>query len=89
MEPKLLEYYGMDFSGFHDLLIKNKKKLKAGYNPKVRGNKELLEDEFNRSAAKIKQFDTRIKETDSQIDSVVYELYGLTEEEIKIVEGAS
>ncbi len=86
---KLLEYYGMDFSGFHDLLIKNKKKLKAGYNPKVRGNKELLEDEFNRSAAKIKQFDTRIKETDSQIDSVVYELYGLTEEEIKIVEGAS
>lgn len=26
--------------------------------------------------------------TDSQIDALAYELYGLTEEEIKIVEGA-
>jgi hypothetical protein len=29
----------------------------------------------------------RIKITDDQIDSLVYELYGLNEEEIKIVEG--
>ena len=86
---KLQEYYGMDFSGFHDLLIKNKKKLKAGYNPRGRENKELLEDEFNRSADKIRQFDARIEETDRQIDALVYKLYGLTEEEIKIVESGS
>ncbi len=30
-----------------------------------------------------------IEETDKQIDQLVYELYGLTEEEIKIVEGGS
>ena len=30
----------------------------------------------------------QIEATDSQIDALVYELYGLTEEEIKIVEGA-
>jgi len=29
----------------------------------------------------------RIDSTDRQIDKLVYELYGLTEEEIKIVEG--
>ncbi len=29
----------------------------------------------------------QIDETDRQIDNLVYELYGLTEEEIKIVEG--
>jgi type II restriction/modification system DNA methylase subunit YeeA len=29
----------------------------------------------------------RIDATDKQIDLLVYELYGLTEEEIKIVEG--
>ena len=29
----------------------------------------------------------RIQTTDAQIDRLVYELYGLTEEEIKIVEG--
>jgi len=30
----------------------------------------------------------QIDATDKQIDALVYELYGLTEEEIKIVEGA-
>jgi len=30
----------------------------------------------------------QIEATDRQIDALVYELYGLTEEEIKIVEGA-
>ncbi len=29
----------------------------------------------------------QIQSTDRQIDKLVYELYGLTEEEIKIVEG--
>jgi hypothetical protein len=29
----------------------------------------------------------QIQATDAQIDRLVYELYGLTEEEIKIVEG--
>ncbi len=32
-------------------------------------------------------FARRIDSTDRQIDKLVYELYGLTEEEIKIVEG--
>jgi predicted nucleic acid-binding Zn-ribbon protein len=31
----------------------------------------------------------QIEATDRQIDSLVYELYGLTEEEIRIVEGAT
>jgi type II restriction/modification system DNA methylase subunit YeeA len=29
----------------------------------------------------------QIEDTDRQIDALVYELYGLTEEEIRIVEG--
>lgn len=29
----------------------------------------------------------QINETDTEIDAMVYELYGLSEEEIKIVEG--
>ena len=31
----------------------------------------------------------QVKEYEKQIDRMVYELYGLTEEEIKIVEGAT
>ena len=30
-----------------------------------------------------------IESTDAQIDRLVYELYGLTEEEVKIVEGGA
>lgn len=32
--------------------------------------------------------DYKIDKTDKEIDLMVYELYGLTEEEIKIVEGS-
>ncbi len=33
------------------------------------------------------EFQCRIAATDRQIDRLVYDLYGLTEEEIRIVEG--
>ncbi|MCX6844347.1 MAG: hypothetical protein NTX53_18965 [candidate division WOR-3 bacterium] len=33
--------------------------------------------------------DQKLAITDKQIDALVYELYGLTEEEIRIVEGAT
>ncbi len=36
----------------------------------------------------LKQLETQITTTDRQIDRLVYELYGLTEEEVAIVEGA-
>jgi hypothetical protein len=34
-------------------------------------------------------YERQIKIVDTQIDRLVYELYGLTEEEIKVVEGHS
>jgi hypothetical protein len=34
------------------------------------------------------RFECQIHATDRQIDALVYDLYGLTEEEIKIVEGS-
>ncbi|MBI5325376.1 MAG: hypothetical protein HZB41_08930 [Ignavibacteriae bacterium] len=36
---------------------------------------------------KIKLASNQIESTDRQIDKLVYELYALTEEEIKVVEG--
>jgi len=39
------------------------------------------------AAAGITMLQRRIAATDRQIDCLVYELYGLTEEEIRIVEG--
>ena len=44
---------------------------------------ELFED-YKRQAQTLK---SEIEKTDKEIDQMVNELYGLTEEEIKIVEG--
>ncbi len=40
-----------------------------------------------RSAKSHKALERQISATDTQIDRLVYDLYGLTDEEIKIVEG--
>lgn len=42
---------------------------------------------FNEQKEKAQNLKTEINKTDNEIDKMVYELYGLTEEEIKIVEG--
>jgi len=47
-------------------------------------NKELQKSKLPAEQEQLKQ---RITYTDKKIDALVYELYGLTEEEIKVVEG--
>jgi type I restriction-modification system DNA methylase subunit len=85
---KLQEYYNLDFAEFHAILVNNKKKLKEGYNPSARETKGLLSKEFQSSVSRIKAMAVKIEETDKLIDAMVYKLYDLTEEEIKIVEGS-
>lgn len=46
-----------------------------------------LKAEFEGSLRKLLPLRERIKQTDELIDAVVYKLYGLTEEEIRIGEG--
>jgi hypothetical protein len=42
---------------------------------------------FNEQKSKAQALQTDISRLDREIDALVYELYGLTEEEIRIVEG--
>jgi len=65
---------------FIDELRKKKVDIKS------RKNREYLEREFNESLAIIKPLLKEIEETDNEIDQMVYELYGLTDDEIKIIE---
>ena len=44
------------------------------------------EEYFNEQKSKAQTLKSEIEKTDKEIDQMVYELYGLTEEEIKIVE---
>lgn len=45
-------------------------------------------DYFNAQKAKVQTLQQEVDALDKQIDKMVYELYGLTEEEIGIVEGS-
>ena len=81
------EYYANDFTKIVDVLVKNKSKIKVGYNPKSPTNRKNLEAWHIDSCTKLKPLMTKIDATDALIDQIVYKLYGLTEEEIAIVEG--
>jgi hypothetical protein len=45
-------------------------------------------DLFEENKEKAQTLQTQITQTDKEIDAMVYELYGLTEGEIKIVENS-
>jgi type I restriction-modification system DNA methylase subunit len=84
-KTKLQVYYEHDYESFLAVLKKNKKKL--AIDPSRREPAEALRAEFEGSLGKLGPMRERIRQTDELIDQVVYRLYGLTEEEIGIVEG--
>lgn len=78
------EYHENNFEKLIEVLKKNKKKIPI--NLSNRDFQMNFEDEFNKSRAKLNPLMKKIESTDKLIDQIVYKLYGLTEEEIKIVE---
>jgi hypothetical protein len=84
-KTKIQNYYEHDYDGLLAVLKKNKKKL--AIDPARREPGEALRAEFEGSLGKLLPLLERIRQTDELIDAVVYRLYGLTEEEIRIVEG--
>jgi hypothetical protein len=84
-KTKLQNYYQYDYQSLMAMLKKNHKKLSI--DPARREPAEALRAEFESSMGKLGPLLQRIERTDRLIDDVVYKLYGLTEEEIRIVEG--
>lgn len=76
---KLDIFYDFDFKIFVSELKKQKVKLSLV-------QQDEWEEYFNSYKSEINQLQSEIERTDREIDQMVYELYGLTEEEIKIVE---
>jgi len=68
-----------------DVLRKNKRKVRV--DPSSRTFQEALAREYTASLDKLLPLKARLAFTDRLIDLIVYRLYGLTEEEIGIVEG--
>ena len=77
----------LSFEDFWKILGKNKMKIQA--NLKSRELYENVRSEYEKSLSKLLPLKENIRKTDWLIDQIVYKLYGLTEAEIKIVEGRS
>ena len=80
LTTKLQDWYLLKFSEF----LKELKKLKIKLSLKDEIEWEEIFLEKKEEAEKVKN---EIEMTDKEIDKIVYELYGLSEEEIKIIEG--
>lgn len=85
-KTKIRDYPSLE-DGVDELLeILKQNKRKLGANPSSREFQEAVKREYEKSLGKLKPLLARIEATDRLIDQIVYRLYGLTPEEIKVVE---
>jgi len=90
-KTKVKEYWkgDVEWEGFLGALEQNTRAIQSakGVDVTRREPQETMHTEFQASVAKLRPLLECIELTDKLIDQVVYKLYGLTEEEIAIVEG--
>lgn len=67
----------------------SKWKYNSGAIFKTMNHKTEWMQHFENEKAKAKAIQTVIDTTDKEIDQMIYQLYGLTEDEIKIVKGTN
>ncbi len=80
-------YFNLPLDDLLGILKKNRRTIPI--DPSSRNFQESVEREFTASLAKLTPLLAHIQGTDTLIDQVVYQLYGLTDEEITIVEGTA
>jgi hypothetical protein len=85
LTSKLEKWYELSFVDFIKELNKAIKGVKG--TPLTKKDEFEWMDLFEENKKKALEIKAEINKTDKEIDQMVYELYGLTEEEIKIVEG--
>ena len=79
-------YFNLSLDAALGILRKNRRLIQV--DPSSRKFQESLEGEFSSSLDKLNPLLDRIRQTDALIDQVVYQLYGLTDEEIVVVAGS-
>ncbi len=81
LPKKLQDWYLLSYSDFIKELAKKKVKLSLS-------EEAEWEDYFMQESKKVLALKNEIDATDKAIDTMVYELYGLSEEEVLIVENS-
>ena len=79
---KIEDFYLLDWSDFNKELQKNKIVLVG----EIRDDWHVRFERYKKQALELK---SQIDQTDKEIDRMVYELYGLTEEDIQIISDAT
>jgi len=74
----------LSFEEFWKILEKNKNRIQASL--KSRETFDNIKTEYEKSLSRLLPIKEKLQKTDWLIDQIVYKLYGLTEEEIKLVE---
>jgi hypothetical protein len=88
-KTKLDEFWKLETAEMFAHLRANMKAL-AAQNIRLKdSDEEKIRDRFQKSKEQLIPLETQIRFTDELIDQIVYRLYGLTEDEIKIVKGAA
>jgi hypothetical protein len=75
----------LSFDDLIEIFKKNRKKIKI--DPVARKEQQALEKEYQDSLNILLPIKQQLKQCDKLIDAIVYRLYGLTDDEIAIVEG--
>jgi len=86
LKTKVREFYKMDWEEYYKVLKRSKGKVRK-VDLASKEAEEKLREAFLHSTGRLKPLLDRIYETDKLIDQIVYSLYGLTDEEIMVVEG--
>jgi type I restriction-modification system DNA methylase subunit len=84
-KTKIRAYHEGSLENLLEILKENSKVLTV--KPASKDFYDVLKNAFQKSMSKLSPLKNKIATTDHLIDLVVYRLYGLTEEEIRIVEG--
>jgi len=80
VSKKLENFHQLDWSGFEEELGKKKVSLSGS-------KKDDWFDRFSRMSKDVASLKDKIDKTDDEIDNMVYDLYGLSDNEVKVVEG--
>ena len=93
LTKRLQNWHELEFGEFlkelEKALKKSAKENETEYNKLSLGEEAEWMQYFNEQKQKAEELKTEIDKTDKEIDQMVYELYGLTQEEIEIVENAT
>jgi type I restriction-modification system DNA methylase subunit len=78
---KLEKFWELDFGNFVSEMRKKSANVPLS-------TQDELQDYFEKNKSELLELDNRIKKTDRDIDAMVYELYRLNDDEIKIIENS-